>query len=431
MKLGLVVGYWPPSGPPPDAVDQIATAEALGFDSVWTAEAYGSDCFTPLAWWGAATQRIKLGTAITQISARTPASTAMTAITLDHLSGGRLILGLGVSGPQVVEGWYGQDYAKPLARTREYVDIVRRIVARDQPVEYHGEHYSMPLPGGTGLGKPLKSIVRPLRTDIPIYLGAEGPKNVALAAEIGDGWLPMFFSPKADDFYRDALAEGFARPGARRTAGDFEVACVVPVVPGDDVEACADLLRPNLALYIGGMGARDRNFHKDVFVRLGYEAECEKIQEAYLDGRKADAAAAVTTPMVEDVYLVGPPAKIRDDLERWRATLRYDAAGRRTQPAPAPDRRTRVGRSAVGRRHHLVPDGGRPRGGRGWRGDEPGGPGDAAGLVGRAPARRARRGVAVGAAELQGAERTGEPVGAGPAAARAARRRRCRAAVWQ
>jgi F420-dependent oxidoreductase-like protein len=320
VKLGLVVGYWPPSGPPPDAVDQIATAEALGFESIWTAEAYGSDCFTPLAWWGAATQRIKLGTSITQISARTPASTAMTAITLDHLSGGRLILGLGVSGPQVVEGWYGQDYARPLARTREYVDILRRIVARDEPVEYHGEHYSMPFPGGTGLGKPLKSIVRPLRTDIPIYLGAEGPKNVALAAEIGDGWLPMFFSPRADEFYRSALAEGFARPGARRTPDDFEVACVVPVVPGDDVEACADFLRPTLALYIGGMGARDRNFHKDVFVRLGYEAECEKIQRAYLEGRKPDAAAAVTTPMVEDVYLVGPPDKIRDDLERWRAT---------------------------------------------------------------------------------------------------------------
>ncbi|HEU0171635.1 MAG TPA: LLM class flavin-dependent oxidoreductase, partial [Acidimicrobiales bacterium] len=173
---------------------------------------------------------------------------------------------------------------------------------------------------GTGLGKPLKSIVRPLRTDIPIYLGAEGPKNVALAAEIADGWLPMFFSPKADAFYRDALAEGFARPGARHTAEDFEVACVVPVVPGDDIEACADLLRPNLALYIGGMGARDRNFHKDVFERLGYGAECEKIQDAYLDGRKADAAAAVPTKMVEDVYLVGPPDKIRDDLEHWRET---------------------------------------------------------------------------------------------------------------
>jgi F420-dependent oxidoreductase-like protein len=300
--------------------EQIAAAEALGFDSIWSAEAYGSDCFTPLAWWGSATQRVKLGTGIAQMSARTPASTAMTAITLDHLSGGRLILGLGVSGPQVVEGWYGQPYAKPLARTREYVEIVRRIVAREEPVTFEGEHYQVPLPGGTGLAKPLKSIVRPLRTDIPIYLGAEGPKNVALAAEIADGWLPMFFSPRSDEFYRKALAEGFARPGARRAADDFEVPCVVPVIPGDDVDACADFMRPMLALYIGGMGARDRNFHKDVFARLGYEAECEAIQDAYLDGRKADAAALVPTSMVEDVYLIGPPEKIRDDLERWRET---------------------------------------------------------------------------------------------------------------
>ena len=196
MKLGLIIGYWPSSGPPPDAAEQVAAAEELGFDSIWTSEAYGSDCFTPLAWWGSQTRRVKLGTAITQISARTPASTAMTAITLDHLSGGRFVLGLGVSGPQVVEGWYGQDYAKPLARTREYVEIIRRIVAREEPVSFAGEHYQMPLQGGTGLGKPLKSIVRPLRTDIPIYLGAEGPKNVALAAEIADGWLPMFFSPR-------------------------------------------------------------------------------------------------------------------------------------------------------------------------------------------------------------------------------------------
>ncbi len=320
LKLGLVIGYWPSSGPPADAAEQVAAAEALEFDSVWTSEAYGSDCFTPLAWWGSATRRMKLGTAITQISARTPASTAMTAITLDHLSGGRMILGLGVSGPQVVEGWYGQPYGRPLARTREYVEVVRRIVARDEPVSFEGEHYAMPRPGGTGLGKPLKSIVRPLRTEIPIYLGAEGPKNVALSAEIADGWLPMFFSPKADDFYRNALAEGFARPGARRKPDDFEVACVVPTIPADDIDQCADLLRPTLALYIGGMGARDRNFHRDVFARLGYEAECDAIQDAYLDGRKADAAALVPTSMVEDVYLIGPPDKIRDDLERWRDT---------------------------------------------------------------------------------------------------------------
>jgi F420-dependent oxidoreductase-like protein len=320
MDLGLIIGYWPSSGPPPDAAEQIATAERLGFASIWTSEAYGSDCFTPLAWWGSATERLQLGTAITQISARTPASTAMTAITLDHLSGGRLILGLGVSGPQVVEGWYAQDYAKPLARTREYVEIVRRIIAREEPVSFAGDHYQMPLVGGTGLGKPLKSIVRPLRTDIPIYLGAEGPKNVALAAEICDGWLPMFFSPRSDGFYRDALAEGFARDGARRSADDFEVACVVPMIIGDDVEACADLLRPTLALYVGGMGARDRNFHKDVFARLGYEEVCEKVQDSYLAGRKDEAAALIPTQMVEDVYLIGPKDKVRDDLEAWRET---------------------------------------------------------------------------------------------------------------
>jgi F420-dependent oxidoreductase-like protein len=320
MDLGLIIGYWPSSGPPPDAAEQIATAERLGFASIWTSEAYGSDCFTPLAWWGSATERVQLGTAITQISARTPASTAMTAITLDHLSGGRLILGLGVSGPQVVEGWYAQDYAKPLARTREYIEIVRRIIAREEPVSFAGEHYQMPLVGGTGLGKPLKSIVRPLRTDIPIYLGAEGPKNVALAAEICDGWLPMFFSPRSDGFYRDALAEGFARDGARRSADDFEVACVVPMIIGDDVEACADLLRPTLALYVGGMGARDRNFHKDVFARLGYEEVCEKVQDSYLAGRKDEAAALIPTQMVEDVYLIGPKDKVRDDLEAWRET---------------------------------------------------------------------------------------------------------------
>jgi len=317
LNLGLIVGYWPSSGPPPDAMEQIEAAEDLGFTSVWTSEAYGSDCFTPLAWWGSQTRSLQLGTAITQISARSPASTAMSAITLDHLSGGRFILGLGVSGPQVVEGWYGQEYAKPLARTREYVEILRKIFAREE-VEYSGVHYQMPLQGGTGLGKPLKSIVRPLREDIPIYLGAEGPKNVALAAEICDGWLPMFFSPKADDFYREALGQGFARPGARRTIDDFEVACVVPTIVGDDVEGCADFLRPTLALYVGGMGARDRNFHKDVFERLGYADACQQIQDAYLDGRKADAAAAVPTAMVEDVYLIGPEAKIRDDLEAWR-----------------------------------------------------------------------------------------------------------------
>ena len=289
---------------------------------------------------------MQLGTAITQISARTPASTAMTAITLDHLTGGRFILGLGVSGPQVVEGWYSQQYAKPLARTREYIDIVRAIVARDKPVEYVGEHYQMPLVGGTGLGKPLKSIVRPLRTDIPIYLGAEGPKNVALAAEIADGWLPMFFSPRADAFYREALAEGFARPGARRAPDDFEVACVVPTIVGDDLEACADLLRPTLALYVGGMGAKDRNFHKDVFARLGYEAECEKIQEAYLAGRKDEAASYVPT-----VHGGGrlPRRPQGQDPRRPRGVageLRDHDARQRPAVPPRGDRRDRPGLTA-------------------------------------------------------------------------------------
>jgi F420-dependent oxidoreductase-like protein len=320
MKLGYTAGYW--TGGPPDGIEEsIAEAEKLGFDSFWTAEAYGSDALTPLAWWGAKTTRIKLGTSIVQMSARTPAATAMAAMTLDHLSGGRFILGLGASGPQVVEGWYGQPYPRPLERTREYIDVIRKIVARDEPVAYAGKQYTLPYRGGTGLGKPLKSTVHPLRTDLPIYLGAEGPKNVALTAEIADGWMPVFFSPKSEKFYRDALAEGFARAGARRTIDDFEVAAAAAIVPNDDVEAAADTVRPTLALYIGGMGARGANFHYEVFARMGYEAECAKIQEAYLAGNRRDAIAAVPTKMVEDVYLVGPVAKIKDDLQAWKESL--------------------------------------------------------------------------------------------------------------
>jgi F420-dependent oxidoreductase-like protein len=321
MKLATGAGYWA-AGPPRGALDDLLEAERLGYDSFWTAEAYGSDALTPLAWWGASTSTIKLGTSIVQMSARTPSATAMAAITLDHLSGGRFILGLGVSGPQVVEGWYGQPYPRPLARTREYIDIVRTIVAREKPVEHQGEFYSLPYRGGTGLGKPLKSTVHPLRQEIPIYLGAEGPKNVALAAELCDGWLPLFFSPKdqVDRFYRDALAEGFARPGARSSTGHFEVVCPVTVVPGDDVEAAADRVRPMLALYIGGMGARGANFHYEVFARMGHEERCAKIQELYLSGRKDEAAAAVDLAMVEDVALVGPKEKIRDDLQRWESS---------------------------------------------------------------------------------------------------------------
>jgi len=308
VKLGYSIGYWPPTGPPAGAAEVIAEADRLGFDSLWTAEAYGSDALTPLAWWGAQTERMRLGTAIAQISARTPAATAMAAITMDHLSGGRFVLGLGVSGPQVVEGWYGQPFAKPLARTREYIEIVRAIWARKEPVVFEGEHYQLPLPG-TELGKPLKSIVRPLREDIPIYLAAEGPKNIALATELCQGWLALFYSPHSADLYAEALASA---------GDDFEVVATVPLIVADDVDAAADMIRPMYALYFGGMGAREVNFHANVPIRMGYEDAVAKIQDAYLNGRKDEAAAAVPTELVEQLALIGPVDKIRADLEAWR-----------------------------------------------------------------------------------------------------------------
>ena len=320
LKLGLNTGYWS-AGPPPGAAEAIAEAERLGFDSIWTAEAYGSDVLTPLAWWGAATEKVRLGTAIMQMSARTPAAAAMAAMTMDHLSGGRFILGLGVSGPQVVEGWYGQPFAKPLARTREYVAIVRDIVARGGPVTAPGPHYELPHPDGTGLGKPLKSTLHPVRERIPVYLGAEGPKNVALAGEICDGWLALFFAPRHQDFYRDALAEGFARDGAQHDFDSFEVCATVPLIVHDDVEQAADMLRPMYALYFGGMGARKANFHNDVPRRMGYEDEATRIQDLYLDGKKDEAAAAVPTKLVEELALIGPADKIRDELDAWRESI--------------------------------------------------------------------------------------------------------------
>jgi F420-dependent oxidoreductase-like protein len=317
LRLGLNTGYWA-GGPPPGAAEMVREAERLGFDSMWTAEAYGSDALMPLAWWGASTEKIKLGTAIVQISARTPAATAMAAMTLDHLSGGRLILGLGVSGPQVVEGWYGQRFGKPLARTREYIGILREIWARKGPVTNDGQHYPLPVHGGTGLGKPLKSSIHPLREDIPIYLAAEGPKNIALAGELCDGWLALFYSPHHDGFYRDALSDGLAMPGARQTQETFEVAATVPLIITDQIEAAADMVRPMYALYFGGMGARATNFHANVAIRMGYEAEVAKIQELYLSGHKAEAAAAVPTKLLEQLTLIGPKDKIRHDLEAWR-----------------------------------------------------------------------------------------------------------------
>jgi F420-dependent oxidoreductase-like protein len=320
LRLGLNTGYWS-AGPPPGVEEAIAVADELEFDSIWTAEAYGSDVLTPLAWWGSKTKNVRLGTAIMQMSARQPAAAAMAAMTMDHLSGGRFILGVGVSGPQVVEGWYGRPFEKPLARTREYVSVVRDIVARKGPVTNEGPYYPLPLPDGTGFAKPLKSTIHPVREDIPIFLGAEGPKNVALAAEICDGWLALFFSPRNQDFYRDALAEGFARDSARRSWDDFEIAATVPVIIHDDVEQAADFLRPMYALYFGGMGARKVNFHHDVAVRLGYEAEAKKIQDLYLEGKKQEAAAAVPTKLVEDLALIGPEEKIRDELDAWRESI--------------------------------------------------------------------------------------------------------------
>src|SRR5579859_996449 len=324
MRISVSAGYWS-SGPPPGAQQLFEAAEQAGVDQIWTAEAYGSDAWTPLAWWGSRTTRIKLGTAVSQLSARPPVTLAMTAMTMDHLTQGRVLLGIGTSNPQVVEGWYGQPYPRPLERTREYVDIVRKVIARAEPVSYDGKHYQLPLPadaGATGLGKPLRSILHPYRTEIPIYLGAEGPKNVALAAEIADGWNTIFFSPSMNDFYAAALAEGFARPGARHTGETFDVVGgPMRIIVDDDLERAADLLRPSLALYIGGMGARGVNYHHEVFARMGYEAQAATIQDRYLAGDKAGAIAAVPTKLVEDVALIGSWAKIADEIQRWRQTV--------------------------------------------------------------------------------------------------------------
>lgn len=313
LKYGLATGYWG-SKPPTNLVEMAQEAEKLGFDSVWTAEAYGNDAFTPLCWMGAHTEKIKLGTAIVQMSARTPVSTAMHALALDHMSNGRMILGLGVSGPQVVEGWYGRPFPKPLARTREYIDIVRQVWARDEPVTSDGPHYTLPYDGadGMGIGKPLKSIVHPLRSDIPIYLGAEGPKNVALAAEIGSGWLPLFYNPYDESVYAESL---------KNAASDFEVAQMVVVNVTDDIEAALFGVKSFIALYVGGMGAKGgtgHNFHKDLFVRMGYEEEADKIQDLYLAGRKEEAVAVVPDDLADSIALIGPKDRIRDRLQAWQ-----------------------------------------------------------------------------------------------------------------
>ncbi len=318
MKLGLQLGYWQ-AQPPAGALEKVLEAEKLGYDIVFTAEAWGSDAFSPLAWWGSSTSRIKLGTSIVQISARTPTSTAMHALTIDHLSGGRLVLGLGLSGPQVVEGWYGQPFSKPLARTREYVDIVRQVLAREGPVTSAGPHFPLPFTGegSLGFGKALRPITHPLRADVPILLGAEGPKNVALTAEIADGWLPIYYSPKVGDMYRSWLDEGFSQPGARRKPDDFEIASNCSVVVTDDRDGVLESMKPILGFYIGGMGAKEMNFHKNVFGRMGYEKEAEVVQDLFFEGKRDEAIAAVPLDMVSDISLVGTRERIRSDLAMW------------------------------------------------------------------------------------------------------------------
>ncbi|MBV8789695.1 MAG: LLM class F420-dependent oxidoreductase [Mycobacterium sp.] len=323
MKLGLQLGYWG-ARPPENHAELVAAAEAAGFDSVFTAEAWGSDAYTPLAWWGSSTSRVRLGTSVVQLSARTPTACAMAALTLDHLSGGRHILGLGVSGPQVVEGWYGQSFPKPLARTREYIDIIRQVWAREKPVTSAGPHYPLPLKDGarrpvTGLGKPLKPITHPLRADIPIFLGAEGPKNVALAAEICDGWLPIFYTPRLADMYNEWLDEGFSRPGARRSREDFEICATANIVITDDRSAAFAAMKPYLALYMGGMGAEDTNFHADVYRRMGYAEVVDEVTALFRSDKKDKAAEIIPDEVVDDAAIVGDLDYVRKQIKVWEA----------------------------------------------------------------------------------------------------------------
>jgi F420-dependent oxidoreductase-like protein len=315
MRLGLQLGY----DDPVSAVALAEEADRLGFHSVWTSEAYGTDAVTPMAWIAARTEQIGVGAAIMQMPARSPATTAATVATLDLLSGGRVLLGLGTSGPQVAEGWHGQAWGKPLARTREYVDIVRRILRREEPLEHHGEHYDIPYtgPGATGLGKPLKIIVHPHRDEVPVYLAAIGPRNVALTAEIADGWLPIFFSPERfAEVHGPSLDEGFARRGGRPDG--WEIAPLVPIVVSDDAEAARDFLKPMLALYVGGMGARGQNFYTRLACRYGFEEEALRVQELFLGGHKREATSAVPDALVDEIALVGDRARIADRLGAWR-----------------------------------------------------------------------------------------------------------------
>lgn len=299
----------------------ISTAEDLGFDSVWTAEAYGADAVTPLAWVAARTDRIRIGSAVLQMPARTPGMTAMTASTLDIMSNGRFLLGLGVSGPQVVEGWHGQPYRKPLGMTREYVTILRKMFARDEPVAVDGAHYQLPYVGedASGLGKPLKLMHKPKNPNLPIYIAAIGPRNVQLTAEIADGWLPVFLSPqRMSEVYGDSLAAGFHLSGEGNKAGRFDIAPTLGALVTDDLDSGRMSMKPFIALYIGGMGARNKNFYNDLACRYGYAQAAEQIQDLYLSGKKMEATMAVPDELVDELTLVGPKDRIADRLDAWR-----------------------------------------------------------------------------------------------------------------
>jgi F420-dependent oxidoreductase-like protein len=315
MRLGLNIGY---SGSQFSLnMPLILEAEKLGFHSVWSAEAYGSDAVTPAVWIAAQTKKIHVGTGIMQMPARTPAMAAMTAMTLDHLSGGRFLMGIGASGPQVVEGWHGAAYGNPIGRAREYIEILRKVWAREAPLEHRGKHYQIPYrgEGASGLGKPLKSILH--GRQIPIYVAAIGPKSVEQTAEIADGWLPIFYSPHRN-IYKDALEAGFRKAGGGKTLRSFDVAPSVTVIQGDDVSACLGFIKPMLALYVGGMGARGKNFYNDLACRYGYEAEAKKIQDLYLAGQKGEAIAAVPDKLADEISLVGPPERIKDRFAAWK-----------------------------------------------------------------------------------------------------------------
>ncbi|MDK1018048.1 MAG: LLM class F420-dependent oxidoreductase [Actinomycetota bacterium] len=319
MKLGLNIGYFGTAIA--DDFSLISLVEDLGYDSVWTAEAYGADALTPLAWIAAKTERIKVGSAVFQMPARTPAMTAMTASTLDIMSNGRFLLGLGVSGPQVVEGWHGRPYGKPLGVTREYVEIVRKMLARDEPVTHAGTHYALPYTGegSTGLGKPLKLMHRPKNPDLPIFIAAIGPKNVQLTAEIADGWLPVFLSPdRVGELYTPLLEKGFARSGEPDKGERFEIAPTLSALLTDDLDAGRLTMKPFIALYIGGMGAKGHNFYNDLACRYGYDEEAETIQDLYLAGKKMEATMAVPDALVDELSLVGSKERIADRLDAWR-----------------------------------------------------------------------------------------------------------------